>query len=86
MSPQPRKKSPFADDVEPSTRVIGAVADELGVDPLECPPLYEHVDPTALNRLFDGRPTTDGQITLEYAGYSVIVDSKGDIELTDNDD
>ena len=86
MNPQPRAEPLFADDVEPSTRVIGTVADELGVDPLECPPLYDHVDPTALNALFDGRSATHGTVTFEYAGYTVTVTSEGDIELLAIDD
>lgn len=73
--------STVEDAAEPSTRVIGAVAAALGMDPTDCPPLYEVIDPSALDELFQGRPATTGYVHLEYAGFHVTVDSDGGVTL-----
>ena len=62
--------------------VVEAVAAERGVDPLSLkPPLYEVLDPEALDALCD-RPKRTGapvRITFSYAGCTVIVDTNGSI-------
>jgi len=56
----------------PSTAIVEAVAETTGVDPLDCPPLWEVVDPEALDALFlEG---TRGTVTFEYAGCRVAVE------------
>ncbi|MFC4542179.1 HalOD1 output domain-containing protein [Halosolutus amylolyticus] len=77
---------PFTDDPDPSIRVIGAVADALGIDPIECPPLYEVTDPSALNELFRGKEDANGRVRFEYAGYVVLVNSDGSVTLLELDD
>lgn len=37
-----------------STRVVSAVAEEKGVDSTELPPLYDAIDPDALDALCNG--------------------------------
>ncbi|WP_049924118.1 HalOD1 output domain-containing protein [Halopiger djelfimassiliensis] len=73
------------DEPEPSNRVIGAVASAANVDPFECPPLYETVNPSALNDLFDER-AVHGRVTFDYAGYEVTLASNGDVTLADPDE
>ena len=74
MNTKPRRKQAlFADDPNPSVRVVGAVASASNVDPLECPPLYEAVNPSALDSLFTGATTSSGRLRFEYAGYDVTV-------------
>ena len=59
-------------------RIHDAIATRDGADPSDCQPLYEVIDPDALETLF--APTqagTDrhGTVTFEYCGYQVTVDS-----------
>ncbi|MFP8890318.1 HalOD1 output domain-containing protein [Natrialbaceae archaeon A-CW2] len=62
-----------------SMRVIQAVADRNGVDPLELStPLYYSLDPEALDSVFQD---TTGHLAFEYDGYTVTVDSGGAIDL-----
>lgn len=69
-----------------SERVVSAVADARGVDPLQLAPLYEVVDPDALDSLFQGASTeTDrvvGRAVFSMAGCEVVVHSSGDIDVT----
>ena len=62
-----------------SVAVVEAVAAREGVDPKDLPsPLYESVNPDALDALFRGSP---GQVTFEYLGYRVVVGSSGEVDL-----
>lgn len=66
----------------PSTSVVTAVADATGQDTETLRPLFEVIDPDALDALFeatDERRTgaTDGFVTFEYNGCSVRVSSAG---------
>jgi hypothetical protein len=66
-------------------RIVTTVAEEKGqaVDELE--PLYDVINPEALDSLFatraDGSSRPDGKISFQYAGYWVIVSSDGAVEL-----
>ena len=66
-----------------SQRVVEAVADAEDADPLDLKvPLYEAVDPDALDSLFrasdDG---VEGVIEFTYYGYQVRVTSAGHVSL-----
>lgn len=53
-------------------RIIEALATARHVPPEELElPLYRIVDPEALDRLFEGDPTTDLRMPFEYADHSV---------------
>lgn len=55
-----------------SHRVVTAVADREGVDPVELTtPLYEAVDPDALDSLFRYGQATPVSCTFSYCGYHV---------------
>lgn len=63
--------SPFESGETASEAVLAAVADCADVDPTRLPPLYDTIDPDALDAIFrGGRP---GRVTFEYAGYEVTV-------------
>ncbi|ADD07241.1 uncharacterized protein Nmag_3699 (plasmid) [Natrialba magadii ATCC 43099] len=67
-----------------SHRVVETVAEADGIDPTEVkPPLYNVVDPTALNRLFDDLSTHSrhGHVSFPYRDYTVTVHSSGRVEL-----
>lgn len=74
-----------AGDVPPSQRVPRRVASVLNVDVLELPPLYESVDPDALDGLFanhDGLSRTrTGTVSFAYAGCTVFVDADGTVTV-----
>lgn len=67
-----------------SEAVVDAVATAAGVDPLQLDPLYESVDPDALDTIFmpeaSGRPREgDASVAFSVCGYEVIVKSYGRI-------
>lgn len=73
---------------KPSLRVLEKIADREGVSltALELP-LYNVVDPVALDRLFEPTATDDSvrnaHISFRYQGYDVAVFSNGAVELAD---
>ena len=67
-----------------SVAVVERVAGAEGVDPLDLDPLYEAIDPDALDTLCggagrDARPPA--RIVFEYHGYTVIVDGPDSVTL-----
>lgn len=63
----------------PSEAVLQAIADAEGTDVIELPPLYEAVDPEALDAVFDGRAF--GSIAFDYHGYSVTVNQNAVVSI-----
>lgn len=70
--------------------VFTAIADldETDATAIE-PPLYEILDPDALNCLFaplaDGTPRIGGRVVFPYCGYEVTAYSDGRVCVTDPD-
>lgn len=65
-----------------SEAVVKAVADAENVEPIELQPLYDVIDPDALDSLF--RPhAARGRITFQYHGYTVEVDGNSTVSLTE---
>lgn len=62
-----------------SERVIQTVAEITNSEPSELPPLYNAVDPEALDALIEGMP--DGEILFTYVGHEVTAKSDGTIYL-----
>ncbi|RLM56472.1 hypothetical protein DVK02_08150 [Halobellus sp. Atlit-31R] len=58
-------------------RVVVNVAEAAHTDASALPPLYEAVDPDALNDLVES--TFEGAISFSYAGCTVTVDGDGDV-------
>ena len=59
-----------------SLAVIEAVAAVSGTDPIELPPLYDAVNPDALNALFEPHERrTDSNLCVEfsYNGFDIVV-------------
>ncbi|RQG89773.1 hypothetical protein EA462_07070 [Natrarchaeobius halalkaliphilus] len=87
----PDKTSPPRDAVPPSQAIIEAIAAHEGVDvteiePPEYEPLYEVVNPEALDSLFrtPARTSETTRLLLEYEGYDVTVYGDGRVEVTDS--
>lgn len=55
----------------PSGQVIEAVAERENVDPTDLPPLYDVLDPDALDRWCQ---STTGALSFEWVGYRIFVD------------
>lgn len=80
------RPSPRTDGSEPlSSAVVSAIARHEGVDPVHLdPPLYEYIDPDALDSLFRDGDESTVELTFRYDGCVVRVDSDG-IRITPRD-
>lgn len=72
----------WTSDEPPASQVIHAVAAASGVPPDRLDPLYETVDPDALNRLFPSDAASEAAVHFRYAGHDVTVRSDGIITVT----
>lgn len=70
--------SDVVDSGSVSTDVVAAVAAAEETDPLSLPPLYETIDPDALDEV--AACDTAG-VSYEYAGYEIHVDGRDAIAL-----
>ncbi|MFP9193047.1 HalOD1 output domain-containing protein [Natronosalvus vescus] len=68
-----------------SNEVVKMVAEVEDVNPLELtPPLYEVIDPDALDQIFASMPSAgrmEGQVTFSYNGYKVTVCGDGYVSV-----
>ncbi|WP_222915809.1 HalOD1 output domain-containing protein [Natrinema sp. SYSU A 869] len=64
-----------------SLRVVEALADETNTDAHELEPLYNAVDPEALDQLFQPDSTADISVEFEYDGLLVGVRSDGTVTV-----
>lgn len=77
------------DDVSPegrvTDRVLTAIAEKTGTDPMEFDrPLYEVVDPDALDTLFQ-RNGSAKTVEFVYLGHQVRVFGDGEVAVADAD-
>jgi len=72
------------DDVSLGTAVVEAVSASTGRPVTDLPPLYDAVDPDALDALFAGR-SVDGRVRFRYAGHVVEVRSDRTVTLPADD-
>lgn len=90
MTPStPQVEYPYDETEAPSEALIAAVAAKTHRDPLEFDPLYETIDPDALNAIFQPRggnntnsPTAS--VELRFEGQKVII-TAGCIRVLDPD-
>lgn len=61
-----------------SISVVHTVATAADVDPMSLPPLYETIDPDALNDVAACGPVG---VSFEYAGYDIYVERRNGIAL-----
>ena len=71
--------------VSASERVVGTVADAEDAEPTELSPLYEAIDPDALDSLVEGSDD-DLCIDFECCGYDITVKGEETVELTSASD
>lgn len=68
-----------------SHRVIEMVAAEVDTDPVELPPLYETIDPEALDALFASSFSHGplvGQVAFTYGGCEITVSYDDELVIT----
>jgi len=68
-----------------SAAVVAAVGSVAGKSATELPPLYDAVDPDALDALFD-RANGDGQlrtVAFSFDGHRVVLEASGEGHLFD---
>ena len=68
-----------------STTLIEAVSAVVGEQSTTLPPLFESVDPDALDSVFEpttATPRTAGRISIPYAGFLVTIYADGEITFT----
>ncbi|RQG87779.1 hypothetical protein EA462_12965 [Natrarchaeobius halalkaliphilus] len=63
--------------------VVQRVATATDRPATQLPPLYDAIDPEALDAVFRSGSTGSSEIAIEfrYAGYRVTIDSTGQIEM-----
>lgn len=70
----------------PSESVVRAIATLTDESPIDLTPLYEAIEPDALDSLFDHARRSDEsgrqRLTFAYAGYEVLVCDDGTVEVT----
>ena len=73
-----------SEDETVSETVIAAVADAKGVSPLDLDPLYDSIDPDALDQLFDhaGGGSSITRLSFEMADCEVHVRANGEVTVT----
>jgi hypothetical protein len=67
-----------------SERVVSKVAVREGVSEEELPPLYDSIEPDALEELFhhtNTRTATDLLVQFSYVGYTVTIRKPGAISI-----
>ena len=73
-------------EIAPGTAVIELITEESGQAPTELDPLYETIDPEALDRLVSGNGTNPHDhtvsVSFSYNEYAVIIQSGGLVELS----
>ena len=72
-------------DGDISIAVVTAIATRRDVEPTELPPLYESIDPDALDALFaptrTGGPRR-GRLEFTYDGHEIVVECGSSLEIT----
>ena len=68
--------------------VLTAVAEREDTSPTTLDPLYDVIDPDALNGLFapteTGTPRAPGRVVFSYCGYEVTVSSDGSVRVDEH--
>ena len=68
-------------DAPPSVLIVNAVSAATKTPVNELPPLYQVIDPDALDMLFSGSDT-DGFVEFQYAGRTVTVSADRTIDVS----
>ncbi len=76
------ESTPIQSTADLTQAVLDAVAEAEGTNPRELdPPLYEAINPEALNELFAGKAGDRGWVGFDYHGYHVVVYRDGRVDI-----
>lgn len=67
----------------PSMAVLDAIARTAGVDVNDLPPLYEAMDPSAIDRIFSDGVDDEAILAFPYENWNVFVYGNGTINICD---
>lgn len=74
-----------AESTSVSEEVVSAVAAARGLDPTDLDPLFEAIDPDALDDLYDrngwGRAQPSVRVEFTYCGCEVVVNGDGSVAV-----
>ncbi|SFG96159.1 hypothetical protein SAMN04488063_3426 [Halopelagius inordinatus] len=76
----------FESEGSPTEVIVEALAEAAEIDPLDLPPLYEFVDPDALDQLFGehvGAAHADALLSFQVETWNVFVRADGRIRVCD---
>lgn len=65
----------MGEELAVSLSIVRTIADREGVDPTELPPLYEVIDPDALDGLVDRNTGDRIVVRFTYSGHVVTVET-----------
>ena len=68
-------------DDRPSTAVVAAVADAENASAADLPPLYDSVDPDALDEFVANDGANSRKVEFEFAGYEIVVEGDGTLSV-----
>lgn len=75
------------DTRSPSKKVVTELAEAKGIDTTEIEPLFNTLDPDALNMLFEngaGRPSRcQGKVEFTHEGHTVTVRADGSVSISE---
>lgn len=64
--------------------IVDRVAEAVDCAPTELPPLYETVDPDALERVIESNSNVSALLTFSYYGFTVTVSADRTVTLVPN--
>lgn len=64
--------------------IVEKVAEHTGESPETLPPLYNSVDPDAVDKLFQGDRSQDLRLEFTYYGYSITVESDQTVSIEES--
>ena len=76
-----------SDDESPVVVIVEALAEATGVDPTDLPPLFEFVNPDAIDQLFkkhDDASHANAVLSFQFKTWNVFVRADGRIRVCDN--
>lgn len=86
MTKEMLELAPEPMDGKPSLSVVERIATLEETDPIALPPLYDAIDPEALDSLVASSTTGDSrppaEIRFTYCGYDVLVERDGTIAIS----
>jgi hypothetical protein len=74
-------------DIPVSMKVVAHVATVTDQEVTQLPPLYDRIDPEALDAVVDSAAKRQSQLTIRftYAGQQVTVNADGAVSISEND-